>query len=361
MAVILDIPDLSEADIQIIFKMTDMKFNTMLFEAFCSGIYTGIISITMWTVFSAKHTIRGLASHAMIFTILCLYVLNTVATSFCWAFNQWAFINNGGNFWTVFSAFATFSSPLKRTLLVQGVSGVLSTLAADGSMDEPFRFGDAGLSGVNIGWLSSYPSYVFSQEQVLQIYHQLNDVVNDVQDTSVFGIVHSWITAYISLILTTTILCTLLIIYRIITVSHAGMGIRTFRGIIEIIVESAFIYSIALLVYIVLITCNSYEEPYIDILACFARGIAPTLIVGRVAAGHTRPDESWEGSISSSLHFGCSSEDQSHGTIDSDVEGGTISTEEGQSSVIHADSHEEGQEVGGQEDETGQVVYIEIV
>ncbi|KAK0471770.1 hypothetical protein IW261DRAFT_1313926, partial [Armillaria novae-zelandiae] len=129
--------------------------------------------------------------------------------------------------------------------------------------------------------------------KVLEIYVDLNDTINDVQDFSVVETVHSWITAYISLILTTTILCTLLIIYRIITVSHAGMGIRTFRGIIEIIVESAFIYSIALLVYIVLITCNSYGEPYIDILAGFAWGIAPTLIVGRVAAGHTCPDESW--------------------------------------------------------------------
>ncbi|KAK0467663.1 hypothetical protein IW261DRAFT_1426414 [Armillaria novae-zelandiae] len=255
MAVIPDIPDLSEADIQIIFKITDMEFNTTLLEVFCSGIYTAIIAITMWTVFSAKHTIRGLASHAMIFIILCLYVLNTLSAPFHWAFNQRALIDNGWNFWTVFLSYDSISSPLNTMLLMGGVSGLLSTLAADGSMDEPFRFGDAGLSGVNIGWLFSYPSYVFSQEQ----------------------------------------------------------------------------------------------------------GIAPTLIVGRVAAGHTRPDESWEGSISSSLHFGHSSEDLSQGTIDSDVEGGTLSREERQSSVIHADSHEERQEVSGQEDETGQVVYIEIV
>ncbi len=34
------------------------------------------------------------------------------------------------------------------------------------------------------------------------------------------------------------------------------------------------------------------------------QGIAPTLLVGRVAAGHARPDDSWQGSIMSSLHFG---------------------------------------------------------
>ncbi len=34
------------------------------------------------------------------------------------------------------------------------------------------------------------------------------------------------------------------------------------------------------------------------------QGIAPTLLVGRVATGHSRPDESWQGSVMSSLHFG---------------------------------------------------------
>ncbi|PBK93508.1 hypothetical protein ARMGADRAFT_1030127 [Armillaria gallica] len=44
---------------------------------------------------------------------------------------------------------------------------------------------------------------------------------------------------------------------------------------------------------------------YFDVLAGIARGIAPTLLVGRVAAGHSHPDDSWKGSvISGSIHFG---------------------------------------------------------
>ncbi|KAK0493967.1 hypothetical protein EDD18DRAFT_1355889 [Armillaria luteobubalina] len=139
------------------------------------------------------------------------------------------------------------------------------------------------------------------------------------------------------------------------------MGIRTFRGIIEIIIESALIYSIALLGYLVFVARDSYAGEYLDILTGFARGIAPTLIVGQVAAGHSRPAESWEGSISSSLHFGHDSENQSHGSIDSDVEGGTVTSEEEQSSVTPGDSSEQGQGVCGQEYETGQIVYVEIV
>ncbi len=60
------------------------------------------------------------------------------------------------------------------------------------------------------------------------------------------------------------------------------------------------------------ITLMSYQrlQGYTHILFISLRftdifqGIAPTLLVGRVAAGHARPDDSWQGSIVSSLHFG---------------------------------------------------------
>ncbi len=215
--------------------------------------------------------------------------------------------------------------------------------------------------------------------KILQTYYNFR-VTSDIQSQTIFGNIGIWLILYISFNIATTILCTLLIIYRIITVSHAGMGVRSFRGIIEIIVESALIYSITLLVYLVLVACNSDKGPYLDLLAALTRvclihllfcslalmltslkGIAPTLIVGRVAAGHARPDESWKESITSSLHFGHHSGDQSQGTINSDVESGTGSSEEGQSSVSPADSSEQGQGVGRQENVLEQVAEVEIV
>lgn len=39
-------------------------------------------------------------------------------------------------------------------------------------------------------------------------------------------------------------------------------------------------------------------------MAAIVRGIAPTLLVGRVTAGRARSDQSWQGSVMSSLHFG---------------------------------------------------------
>ncbi|PBK81124.1 hypothetical protein ARMGADRAFT_1039523 [Armillaria gallica] len=60
--------------------------------------------------------------------------------------------------------------------------------------------------------------------------------------------------------------------------SYRGMGIQTFRGIIEIIVESALIYSVTLLIFVILITCNNIGGLYVDIIASYVWGIAPTLI-----------------------------------------------------------------------------------
>ncbi|KAK0435176.1 hypothetical protein EV421DRAFT_1253548 [Armillaria borealis] len=68
---------------------------------------------------------------------------------------------------------------------------------------------------------------------------------------------------------------------------------------------------------------EEWENSYVDVMAAIMRvrtypfpslkqlttnivsqGIAPTLLVGRVAAGHARSDQSWQGSVMSSLHFG---------------------------------------------------------
>ncbi|KAK0496156.1 hypothetical protein EDD18DRAFT_1390987 [Armillaria luteobubalina] len=49
---------------------------------------------------------------------------------------------------------------------------------------------------------------------------------------------------------------------------------------------------------------GNQADYYVDGMAGIVRGIAPTLIVGRVAAGHARSDRAWQGSVTSSLHFG---------------------------------------------------------
>ncbi|KAG7451807.1 uncharacterized protein BT62DRAFT_915630 [Guyanagaster necrorhizus] len=63
-------------------------------------------------------------------------------------------------------------------------------------------------------------------------------------------------------------------------------------------------------IYTGIVAVTLWNICYFDFLAAIARGIAPTLLVGHVAAGHTHPDNSWqESTASSSLHFGIHSGD----------------------------------------------------
>ncbi|KAK0207684.1 hypothetical protein IW262DRAFT_525448 [Armillaria fumosa] len=118
----------------------------------------------------------------------------------------------------------------------------------------------------------------------------------------------SYLVSYLSCILAMTLWCTILIVFRIVTVIRAKNGAKSslgdYRHVIEVLVESSALHSVTLMIYVAL-ELNNYvvSSSYLDALAVFTTGIAPTLLVGRVAAGHARPDDSWQGSIISSLRF----------------------------------------------------------
>ncbi|KAK0437700.1 hypothetical protein EV421DRAFT_2038171 [Armillaria borealis] len=305
------------------FQAMNIYLNEIILWAFCSGIYTGIVAIALWSVFSAKDMNRGLASYAMIFVILCLYGLETLTVAFLRSLEHYVFIGHGWNFWTVFLALVTSTPPFMRAQWAVSIAGGISTLLADTLLI--WRCWTVWGRRWLIVVIPIACTLTGTAIKILDTYHLMHDTPDNAQDLLSYGSTAIWSILYISFLITTTIFCTLLIIYRIVTIT-GGMGIRSYRGIIEIIVESALIYSVSLLVYVVLIARESSGGPYADVIASSARGIAPTLIVGRVAAGYARPDESWNGSIAStsSLRFRRHSEDQSEGTIDeSDVEGGS--------------------------------------
>ncbi|PBK91762.1 hypothetical protein ARMGADRAFT_186315 [Armillaria gallica] len=122
----------------------------------------------------------------------------------------------------------------------------------------------------------------------------------------------NWTTMYLSFSLGTTLLCTALIIYRIVTVRRSPDGIsaaaRAYRGIVEILVESALLYAVSLILFIVLIARGGAASAYPQIIYITTTGIAPTLIVARVASGQARPNDNWQASNVSALQFGLGTE-----------------------------------------------------
>ncbi len=78
-------------------------------------------------------------------------------------------------------------------------------------------------------------------------------------------------TLYSTFVLATTLWCTLLIIYRIVSVARAGGGLRAYRHIIEVLVESSAVYSAFLILYVVFDARDPTELAYFDVLAGIAR------------------------------------------------------------------------------------------
>ncbi|PBK62439.1 hypothetical protein ARMSODRAFT_980711 [Armillaria solidipes] len=102
----------------------------------------------------------------------------------------------------------------------------------------------------------------------------------------------------------TLLWCTILIVYRILRVGGLTAGMRVHHRLVEMLVESASFYSAVIIILLVFEVRNEVAGVYIEEFAIATRGMVPTILVGRIAAGHARPDDSWsENSSTSSLRF----------------------------------------------------------
>ncbi|KAJ7852673.1 hypothetical protein B0H14DRAFT_2759787 [Mycena olivaceomarginata] len=128
-------------------------------------------------------------------------------------------------------------------------------------------------------------------------------------------------TIYFSLSVATSLTTTFLITLRILLVQRMGKNAetgshRTFNPIMEILIESAALYSATLLIFVVLDVKKDTNLYYAQNIHAQMAGLAPLLIILRVAAGLSRPQEDWSGNLSGSLKFA-----PSHSTISASKQG----------------------------------------
>ncbi|KAJ7895717.1 hypothetical protein B0H13DRAFT_2034904 [Mycena leptocephala] len=118
-------------------------------------------------------------------------------------------------------------------------------------------------------------------------------------------------TVYFSLSVATSLTTTFLISLRIILVQrmskkHGSATYQAFNPIMEILIESAVLYSVTMLTFVVLDVKKDVNVYYAQNIHA-QMGLAPLLIILRVAAGHSRSKEEWSANISDSLKFAPSS------------------------------------------------------
>ncbi|KAG6844615.1 hypothetical protein H0H87_005472 [Tephrocybe sp. NHM501043] len=114
-----------------------------------------------------------------------------------------------------------------------------------------------------------------------------------------FGVLGvDYATALYSTTLATTVICTAAIVYRVVAIG----GFRSYSSIIEILVQSAVLYCIATLFALIAYIVNGPASEYASAFWTACTGIAPTLVVARVAAGQAGPKQVWPWDNDSGVH-----------------------------------------------------------
>ncbi|KAK0478925.1 hypothetical protein IW261DRAFT_1628492 [Armillaria novae-zelandiae] len=306
-------PDLTDDDKALAFQFLDTYLNCIILYSLLHGIYTGILAVTLWNTFD--HKCRPMIRRSTIVVIVLLHTLTTINFAFSWSTIHLAFIKNGQNFLTIYLRLADLA---RAFFWGNGITAVFATILADSYT----VYGVVGWFGDNAGvlfYLQYFPSFLqqvkYLISSTLFVYPTLNAVskfIKEYYDVSFNTSPEVFQLLYASLILATTLWCTSLILYRILSVVGIGCGadgrLRVYRHFIEVLVESSALYSISLIVYLALAIHQDYGMHYLEIIAAIARGIAPTLLVGRAAAGHTHPKDNRNDSTVSTLHFWTPSE-----------------------------------------------------
>ncbi|KAG7442894.1 uncharacterized protein BT62DRAFT_935622 [Guyanagaster necrorhizus] len=133
------------------------------------------------------------------------------------------------------------------------------------------------------------------------------------RNTGQAGLLDLPLILYMAFTLATTLWCTLMIIIHILSVRKASTALerptKLYRHIIELLVESSGLYAITLIPNIALLASQNMANYYMETMGAITRGVAPTLLIGGVGAGHAWPEDFWQGSVTSSLRFGTQSGD----------------------------------------------------
>ncbi|PBK96067.1 hypothetical protein ARMGADRAFT_1163683 [Armillaria gallica] len=288
-------PELSQDDKRTIFNKLDMNLNTMVLESLLHGIYTGIVAVTLWTVYTSTKRLHGTFLRTI---IIVLYVLLTIAFAMDWAFDCHAIIQHGSSSYSMFMTLEDLEHWGRASRLVDGIIGGISTLLVDVSIiwrcwvlwDRQWRI-------ISLPILCAVAGTIMRTLQIRGVFLNLTD---DISKTGNFARNVDWSLMYALLTAATTLTCTLLIVYRIARFAHR---LLLFQSIIAALIESSVIYTLALIVYLAPVGRNMLAANYAVIFAAYIRAISPTFLVLRVVARSTPSKERIASTDLSDIHF----------------------------------------------------------
>ncbi|KAK0485478.1 hypothetical protein EDD18DRAFT_1111429 [Armillaria luteobubalina] len=102
----------------------------------------------------------------------------------------------------------------------------------------------------------------------MQICSVFINTTSDIGNMGGFAAQIHWALIYLSLTLATTVLCTLLIVYRIVCLAS---GVSSYRKIVKIVIESSAMYPLTLIVYLALVARNLESSYYADTIMAYIK------------------------------------------------------------------------------------------
>ncbi|KAF9028365.1 hypothetical protein BDZ89DRAFT_1133678 [Hymenopellis radicata] len=279
------------------FKIRDSYFNSLCLEILTHGIYTAIVSVALYSLFNRSKKLYSTSTHiSLALLILTMYSLATIHVSVRWYWIRQALIVKGTTASSVVAALGD-----TRFLWLWMTSGIVASLnifIADCILIwRCWCVWDGRWKVVIVPIMCTIIGIIFTGFFIYQ------EQPHPSAQWSSWGASINWGVPYFAMSLATTLLCTSLIVFRIWYLGRVD-ALRTYHRIIEVIVESAALYAIALVVFLVFFVRDDLNTGYPQAVLYSITGIAPTLIVVRVAS---HPREHRSTLQSSSLRFGADS------------------------------------------------------
>ncbi|KAF9036983.1 hypothetical protein BDZ89DRAFT_1061674 [Hymenopellis radicata] len=266
------------ADVQ---SLMSTDLHPVILLAFCHGIHSCIFFVALYYIIESTQPMQKRITFASIITFL--WFANTVILGLDWKYVGQLFIVHGTSLETEFNFDLTGDiAMLNATFGLRALSVLV--------VDLMLVWRCWVLYGGNLKVLA-IPGLCVITETISACMVIVSFVQEDFTGVN-------WSLVFYLMIVATNSLCPILILFRIV---RLGASLKTYRGIIEILAESATLYAI---IYIALVIAYAYQfygtvdpvltaYPYPLVISYSITGIAPTLIIARVMAGQSRPNDSW--------------------------------------------------------------------
>jgi len=275
-------------------EINQAYFNACNFESLMRGIHVAVFISALSKIFTGPKR-SAQSRQTMTILITLFFVMSTIHHATYWAYVRRAFIAHGETAQSTADALNEYPVWFTGTTSVSDANAVLADCVII------WRCWIVWGRSWKVTILPIICTMLTTAFSIIAIYQT-------VTGTSFGAVGVDYATALYSTSLATTLYCTGVIVYRIVQIgnrSRAGPGLSSYRGVIEILVESSALYCVATLFALIAYMHSGPASEFASAFWTSITGIAPTLIVSRVAAGDARPDQTWnsQGPALSFLRF----------------------------------------------------------